>query len=77
MSEERLLRAREVARALALSERQVWNLSRRGVLGRVVRVGRSTRWRESAVRALIAGDALAGSSTNDIGREREEGAHAP
>lgn len=49
---DRLLRVRETAEILAISERQVWNLIRAGKL-EVVRLGRSTRLRASQVLRLV------------------------
>ncbi len=49
---DHLLRAREAAQALAISERQVWNLARSGEL-EVVHLGRSARFRASQVLRLI------------------------
>lgn len=50
--EPQLLRAREVAERLAVSEPTVWRLSRAGELPRV-RVGGSTRFRRDDVTRLI------------------------
>lgn len=47
-----LLTAREVGRRLAISERTVWKLLRQGQLVRV-RIGRSTRVRESDIDHLM------------------------
>jgi excisionase family DNA binding protein len=47
-----LLRLREAAKILAVSERQVWNLIASGVLERV-RIGGSTRVRRSDVERVV------------------------
>lgn len=49
---DRLLRVREAASLLAISERQVWNLVESGAL-MAVHLGRTTRLRASDVRRLI------------------------
>lgn len=60
---DRLLRAREAAEVLAISERQVWNLARAGEL-ELVRLGRSTRFRASSVRRLIRAGAKGQEAAN-------------
>lgn len=44
-----LLSVREVAAALAVSERHVWRLSDRGELPRPISLGRLKRWRRSSI----------------------------
>ena len=51
--EAKLLRAREVAEQLAISEDLVWRLADRGVLPRI-RLGGATRYRAEDVEALIS-----------------------
>jgi len=72
---DRLLRLREAAELLALSERQVWNLIAEGSV-EVVRIGRSTRIRASGLRRLMDKGhphttGLSGSMRN--AREEDEG----
>lgn len=52
---DRLLRVVEVAAVLGISVRQVWKLCQRGELPAPVRIGRSTRWRESEIQDRIRG----------------------
>jgi len=55
-----LLRPREAAEALALSERKLWELTNRGELP-VVRVGRAVRYDVSDLRAwLMANKTIGG-----------------
>jgi len=49
---DRLLRVRDVADRISVSERQVWKLIRAGIL-EVVKIGRSTRVRASDLRSLV------------------------
>jgi excisionase family DNA binding protein len=53
----RLLRVRQVAEVLAVSEPTVWRLARTGEL-RVVRVGGSTRFLPGDVQSLVADGTL-------------------
>ena len=45
----------DLARAVRVSRRQVWNLLSRGLLPEPVRLGRSVRWRRSDIEKWIAG----------------------
>jgi excisionase family DNA binding protein len=51
---DRLLKVSEVARLLGVSSRQIFKLARSGQLPAAVKLSRSTRWRESDIRAFIA-----------------------
>lgn len=51
---ERLIDARELARRLGISTRQVFKLRATGQLPTATKLARSTRWRERDVDAYIA-----------------------
>lgn len=53
---DRLLRVGEVAAVLGISVRQVWKLCRFGELPDPIRIGGSTRWRESEIQGRIRSD---------------------
>lgn len=52
---DRLLRVAEVAQALGVSVRQVWKLRASSELPSPIKLGGSTRWRESELQAWIRG----------------------
>jgi len=52
---DRLLRVDKVAEILAISVRSVWRMASDGSLPVPVKVGGSTRWRESELKGYLAG----------------------
>lgn len=54
VSDYSLLRAREVARLLAVSVRSVWRLASTGLIPTPVKVGGATRWRARDIHAFVA-----------------------
>ena len=52
---DNLLRATEVAHLLGISLRNVWLLSSSGKLPPPMKIGRSTRWRNSDIQGVIRG----------------------
>lgn len=53
VSDYSLLRAREVARLLAVSVRSVWRLAATGLIPAPVKVGGATRWRACDIHAFV------------------------
>ncbi len=54
MSEMRLLSAKELARTLSLSKRQIFRLNISGKLPAPVKIGGSVRWRADEIMGWIA-----------------------
>ncbi len=50
---EMLMKVKQLAEALKVSERQVWKLRSSGRLPEPVRLGRSVRWRRNEIEAWI------------------------
>lgn len=56
LEEVKLLKADQVAELLALHVRSVWRLSSSGEIPKPVRIGKSTRWRLTDLRAFLNGE---------------------
>lgn len=52
-AEDRLLKAKEVARILSISERSLWRLLASGEIIEPVRIGRAVRWRSDELWSWI------------------------